>query len=307
MLRILVTGASGQLGRSIAALAENYPFLFIYADVGELDLSKPIDEITAFIEAIPHLPQDSLAKNEKDRLLIINCAAYTAVDKAEGDEGRAEEINTKSIHKLADILQTRLETGIMHISTDYVFDGMRHTPYEEDDEANPQSVYGRTKYGGEQALQNIAKDGRALVVRTAWLYSPYGNNFAKTMLRLSTERPLLGIVSDQIGSPTYAPHLAKTLLDIALCFDKEGRFRTPCLHITDAGVASWYDLGHYIIRHSDQKGCEVRPICTSEYPTPAPRPPYSVLSKQRLANLYGIYPPHWTVGVEHFLEEVRNV
>lgn len=287
--RLIITGAEGQLGRSIQALAPSHPNIeFVYTDVTELDICEPNS-------------LDSLAERlTPERLtLVINCAAYTAVDQAEGESELADRLNHRAVRLLAESCQ-RLGYMMIQVSTDYVFDGKSSHPYAEDAPTNPLGVYGKTKRLGEEAILQ-ALGSRGLVVRTAWLYSPYGRNFVLTMLRLASQREVLGVVADQVGSPTYAPNLAEAIVRIAEKALKSGAFSRPYLHYTDAGVCSWYDLAYYTIRASAETQCLVRPITTHDYPTPAARPAYSVLSKEGIRADYGIEPPHWSEGVDRLL------
>lgn len=295
MMRIIVTGANGQLGQSIRVASRAYADIdFVYTDVDELDITregKLLDFAKTFNDKIP--------------TVVINCAAYTSVDKAESEAKQAELINHTAAWYLASACAT-LGYMMMHVSTDYVFDGNACSPYEEDATKHPLGVYGSTKAQGEEAVLTTLKN-RALVVRTSWLYSPYGRNFVLSMLSLATQRDHIGVVADQTGSPTYAPHLAEALLKIALAAIRIGKFSCPIIHYTNSGVCSWYDLAYYTIERYTGKGNIVVPIKTSEYPTPATRPAYSVLSKTRLKECYGIVPPHWTQGIEELCVYMHNV
>ena len=272
-MKILVTGAKGQLGTEIRNIAANYEGCeFVFTDVEELDITDG----TAVRAAI----------NANAIDLVINCAAYTAVDRAEDDENRARVLNGEAPVLLAKAVAER-GGEIIHISTDYVFGGQGSTPYSEDMPTGPQSVYGLTKLNGEKGV--IAANPRHVIVRTAWLYSPYGNNFVKTMLRLGRERDRLGVVYDQIGSPTYAADLAKAILKIATAKDKVyGIF-----HYSNEGAVSWYDFTKAIHRLAGITDCEVQPILTKEYPTPAKRPAYSVFNKAKIKRVYGVRVPYW--------------
>ena len=261
----LVTGANGQLGNELKLLLQDKA---VYVDRAELDITDA--------EAV----QAYAAKQKWEA--IINCAAYTAVDKAESDAETAEKINVLGPENLA-------KTGIplIQISTDYVFDGRNCRPYNEDDEPHPQSVYGRTKLAGEQAvLQNAAT---AVIVRTAWLYSTFGNNFVKTMIRLGKEREKLSVVFDQIGTPTYAGDLAKAIMII---IDNK-TFIPGIYNFSNEGVCSWYDFTKAIHRIAGIRTCEVLPIEGSEYPAKATRPFYSVMNKKKIKETYSVSIPYW--------------
>lgn len=290
--RLIITGAQGQLGRSIQALASSYPSIeFVYTDVKELDICEP-NSLDSFAETLtPKLPT-----------LVVNCAAYTAVDLAEGESEIADRLNHQAVRLIAESCQ-RLDYMMIQVSTDYVFDGAASRPYTEDAPTNPLGVYGRTKRLGEESIVQTL-GFRGLVVRTAWLYSPYGRNFVLTMLRLADERKELKVVADQIGSPTYAPNLAEAIVRIAQQSLERGAFSRPYLHYTDAGVCSWYDLAYYAIKGSGKTKCTVLPITTQDYPTPAARPAYSVLSKEAIRADYDIEPRHWTDGVDSLLKHL---
>ncbi len=287
MKHILVTGSNGQLGRSIRQLEERYPgFAFTYTDVEELDLTDA-KAIESFFQ-----------ENTFD--YCVNCAAYTAVDKAEDDRDTAKLINVGTVENLAKVC-ARHGSFLVHISTDYVFDGTHHRPYTETDPVNPRSYYGQTKYAGEQAM--IRQSGQGLIIRTSWLYSPYGNNFVKTMLRLGSERDELGVVADQIGSPTRAGDLARAILDI---LDK-GRFQpgVHTYHYSNEGVISWYDLAQTIMREAGL-ACRIRAIESKDFPAKAPRPFYSVLSKAKIKKEFGIAVPWWFDSLKIDLEQLKN-
>lgn len=277
-MKILITGSNGQLGNEIRLLANNYPQSeFIFTDVDELDITNA-QKVDAFFTT--HQPE-----------AVINCAAYTAVDKAETDEGRALLLNATAVENLAKAA-TKVGALMVQISTDYVFDGKSFLPYTEEDQTNPQSVYGRTKLAGEKAVQQFASKG--IILRTAWLYSAFGNNFIKTMIKYGTEREELKVVFDQIGTPTYAKDLAQSILDILpKAILEDG---TELFHYSNEGVASWYDFAHLVITSSNIK-CALKPITTKEYPTPASRPFYSVLNKTKIKERYHITIPHWTESV----------
>lgn len=278
-MKILITGAKGQLGSAIQAISVEYPSLnLILTDVEELDITSR-KELDSFFSV--HLPE-----------LCINCAGYTAVDKAEEDIDTAFLLNSEAVKFLGDATR-HYRTKFIHISTDYVFNGQVWEPYKELDEPNANSVYGQSKAEGERALR---KSDHAMVVRTSWLYSEVGKNFFRTMINLMQNRKELTVVSDQVGTPTYAGDLARALLDI--CVEIEGGNFTPGIyHFSNEGVASWYDFACEIARISGSN-CKVLPIETHEYPLPAPRPPYSVLNKSRIKQAYGVKVPYWREGLE---------
>jgi dTDP-4-dehydrorhamnose reductase len=260
MKRVLVTGANGQLGKSIHRVAPDYPELkFVFTDVVELDITNN-EEVNTFFES-----------NAFD--YCINCAAYTAVDKAEKEVEKAYLINATAVKNLAEGCQTT-GTVLIHISTDFVFDGTKRTPYTEEDTPNPLSVYGKSKLKGEEYVQEICE--RHFIVRTSWLYSEYGNNFVKTMLRLAETRKQISVVNDQIGSPTYAGDLAEFSLKVI----SSGSTAYGLYHYSNLGAISWYDFAVEIFKQH-KKEVRVVPIPTSSYPTAAKRPPFSVLDLQR--------------------------
>lgn len=277
----LITGANGQLGLCLKdLLGQNGA---IYTDAADLDITD-FAALEAFAEK--HLFE-----------AIINCAAYTNVDKAEDEPELARQINALGPANLAR-LSARLQIPLVHVSTDYVFDGTAHTPLREDDPVRPLGVYGQTKREGEEAVLQLAHT--AAVVRTAWLYSPYGKNFVKTMLNLGREREEIRVVADQIGTPTYAPHLAQAILQL---LPRLVKGQKELYHFTDEGVASWYDLAYYAVRQAGLKA-RVLAIATHEYPTKAVRPAFSVLDKSRIKKAFGIVPDHWTKGVDECLEKL---
>lgn len=284
-MNILVTGANGQLGTELRNLAPLYADCnIVFTDVAELDITDAV-AVEAAVE-----------ENAVD--LIINCAAYTAVDKAETDVERARVLNAEAPALLARAVAGR-GGEIIHVSTDYVFGGHACTPYTEDMPTAPCSVYGRTKLDGEKGV--IAANSRHVIVRTSWLYSPYGNNFVKTMLRLGRERDRLNVVFDQVGSPTYAADLAKALFIIATAADKTyGVF-----HYSNEGVISWYDFTKAIHRMAGITSCDVQPILSSQYPTPAARPAYSVFSKEKIKQTYGVSVPYWEDSLRLCLQRLN--
>ena len=288
-MKIVVTGANGQLGRSIRRLSVEHRELdFVFTDIDSLDIGNR-DAVLAFAETHP-----------VD--FIVNCAAYTAVDKAEEEEEQCRRINTDAVAYLGEAAQ-HIGARILHVSTDYVFGGDSYMPYQENDPVSPTSVYGRTKLAGEKALSAVCPD--AIIVRTAWLYSEYGHNFMKTMLRLGAERPEIRVVNDQIGSPTYAGDLAEAILSL-LEKERQGEQNSGIYHYTNEGVCSWYDFAHSIIRIAGLPA-KVIPIPTREYPTAAKRPAYSVLSKEKIKREYHWVIPHWEDSLRKCLANMNVV
>ena len=288
---ILITGSKGQLGRNIQqAAAKSFPhFSFVCADVNELDITQAA-AVHNF--CAQHQPK-----------FIINCAAYTAVDKAEDEAEKAAAVNTGAVMNLTKAAAS-INAFLLHISTDYVFDGNTNMPYTEKDAVNPLSVYGKTKLAGEQAALTYA---RSMVVRTAWLYAAEGNNFVNTMLRLGNERTSVNVVSDQYASPTYAYDLAKTLLKIV---DKvnlnPAAFRSGIYHFTNEGTCSWFDFAKKIMELG-QCNCVVNPISSAAYPTSAHRPKYSVLNKEKIKQTYGVRISSWEDGLIRCLKQKNSI
>jgi len=280
MKKILVTGANGQLGSEIKELASNYPqFDFVFTDIDDF----PLDQTEVIISNFKSMQPD----------IVINCAAYTAVDKAEQDTVVADAINHLAIATLASLCA---ESGakLIHISTDYVFDGTSPIAYKEDDQPNPKSVYGRTKLAGETAcLKNCPE---SIVIRTAWVYSEFGNNFVKTMLRLMSERETLNVVNDQVGSPTYAADLAQVILTIL----DSNHWQSGIYHYSNAGEISWFDFAQNI-KNIAHKSCEISGIPAANYPTPAERPAYSLLDKSKIKEVYGIEVPDYKISLKKMM------
>ena len=279
---ILVTGAKGQLGLSLQKIITTQTcYNFFFTDKDEADITNESALSDLF--------------KTKEFYAVLHFAAYTTVDKAESEKDLCKAINTDATATIARLCET-YSTKLLVISTDFVFDGSKTTPYLPSDKPNPLSVYGKTKYEGEQmALQNCK---HCLVIRTSWLYSEYGNNFVKTMLRLGSERKDLGVVFDQTGTPCYARDLAKVVL---LCLDKD--FEGQILHFSNEGVCSWYDFALKIMQLG-KKDCHVRPIRTADYPTPASRPAYSVLDKADIKQFLGIEIPHWEESLSECLKRM---
>lgn len=276
---VVVTGASGQLGQSIKHIAETYKQVdFIYTDADEADITDPVKLKALFKKYTPDF--------------CINAAAYTAVDKAESEHETAYNINAEGPKNLAEVCN-EFDTALIHISTDFVFDGKKKEPYTEGDMTNPLGVYGETKRDGELVIQNTAK--KYYILRTSWLYSQFGNNFMKTMLRLAEQRDSLGVVSDQTGTPTHAVDLAKAIMQIIT----SGKEAYGLYHFSNEGVANWYDFAKQIFKINNVV-IDLKPILTSAYPTPAKRPEYSVLSKQKIKDTFGITINKWEESLEQY-------
>ena len=284
-MNILITGCNGQLGNEMQLLEkEDAANNYFNTDVAELDITN--------VEAI----EQFLAANNIDG--IVNCAAYTAVDKAEANEEFCTLLNAEAPGYLAHAIGKR-GGWMIQISTDYVFDGTQHIPYQEDEDTCPNSVYGRTKLVGEFNVLKLCP--QSMVIRTAWLYSTFGNNFVKTMIRLGNERPELGVIADQIGTPTYARDLAQIIMTAISKGIQPGIY-----HFTNEGVASWYDFTKAIHRLAGITTCHVRPLHTSEYPTAAQRPPYSVLDKSKIKQTYGIEIPYWEESLKECIDKLMT-
>ena len=289
-MRVLITGSNGQLGSEIKELENNYNKVdLIFKDLPELDICNS-EALETFI--IDHKVNS-----------VINCAAYTAVDKSEEDAEIAERVNSMGVLNLVNALK-KVNGKLIHISTDYVFDGDHFSPYKESDPVSPIGVYGKTKRAGELAVINSAID--SIVIRTSWLYSSFGSNFVKTMLRLGSEKENLGVIFDQVGTPTFARDLAKTCLDIltgvnALKISKAGNL----YHYSNEGVASWYDFAISIMELGGVN-CKVKPIQTKDYPTLATRPHFSVFNKSKIKTDFEIEIPYWRDSLKDCLEKIKN-
>ena len=289
-MNILITGANGQLGNEMRVLSAEHPqHTYFFTDIAELDITSR-DAVKAFV-------------TENNIEIIVNCAASTNVDKAEIDEDIAHKINASAVENLG-----LSGAKVIHISTDYVFSGDACIPYSETDPVAPRTAYGRTKREGEKLLQAVSAE--AIIIRTAWLYSTFGNNFVKTMLRLSQERDNLGVVFDQIGSPTYAADLAAVIFAAI----NSPEWHAGVYHFTNEGVCSWYDFTHEIFTLSQSlldeelsnkiASCNLRPILSSEYQYQTPRPHFSVLNKSKIKQTFGISIPHWTDALQVCLEKL---
>ena len=287
---ILVTGANGQLGNELRELSVFYTGdTFTFTGRSELDFSNTEAIRTYFID--------------KTVDIIINCAAYTAVDKAESEQAVAREINTTAIETLARIAKEK-NISLIHISTDYVFDGKNFKPYVETDRTDPQGVYGQTKLDGELAMLTI-NPAKSLIIRTSWVYSSFGNNFVKTMLRLGKERDELGVIYDQVGTPTSARDLAQAILSIIQPPILNAQKTTEIYHFSNEGVCSWYDFAKTIFELSDID-CNVKPIETLDYPTPAKRPHYSLLNKAKIKKTFDITIPYWKDSLQECLDLLKG-
>ena len=282
-MNILITGCNGQLGNEMQLLEQEYrQHTYYNTDVAELDITDQ--------QAIERFVDDHQIDG------IVNCAAYTAVDKAEDNEALCQKLNAEAPAFLAHAIGRR-GGWMIQISTDYVFDGTSHTPYTEDEDTCPNSVYGKTKLVGELNVQKLCQ--RSMIIRTAWLYSTFGNNFVKTMIRLGKEKPELGVIFDQIGTPTYARDLARVIMTAI-----EKGIVPGVYHFSNEGVISWYDFTKAIHRLAGITTCHVRPLHTAEYPTPAARPHYSVLDKTKIKQTYGIEVPYWEESLRECIQKL---
>ena len=284
MLNILVTGSNGQVGSEIKELSTNYPYTFYFTTRTDFDITNK-ENIRNFC-------------NENNINVIINCAAYTAVDKAESDIENADLVNRKAVKKLS-LVAKELNIKLIHISTDYVFDWKNHKPYIEEFQTNPQGVYGKTKLDGELELLNI-NPLNSIIIRTSWVYSYYGNNFVKTMLRLGHDKKELGVIFDQVGTPTYAKDLALTILNI---IPKIENSKVEIYNYSNEGVLSWYDFAKEIMKMA-KLDCKINPIETFEYPTPAKRPHFSLLNKSKIKSRFNIEIPYWKDGLDDCLRRL---
>ena len=279
---VLVTGSSGQVGNEIKAISSDYSYNFFFTDRNNIDITSK-DSIKEFCKT-------------NNINVIINCAAYTAVDKAQSDEINADLINRKAVKKLA-LVSQELNIKLIHISTDYVFDGKNFKPYCEEFQTNPQSIYGKTKLDGENEMRDI-NPKNSIIIRTSWIYSYYGNNFVKTMLRLGKEKEELVVIFDQIGTPTYAKDLAKIILDIVPQIDNQ---KVEIYNYSNEGVLSWYDFAKEIMKMS-KLDCKINPIETFQYPTPAIRPHFSLLNKSKIKSTFNIEIPYWKNSLDECLK-----
>lgn len=285
-MKILVTGCRGQLGRELYEVLESsHPGMTTYVDIDDLDLTDR--------EAV----ENFLRRGEFSH--VVNCAAYTAVDRAEEEKLQCAAVNIDAVTNIARMAD-ELGLRIIHISTDYVFDGRSYRPYTESDKVNPMSQYGTTKRKGETALLGLAPE--SIIIRTGWLYSPHGRNFVKTILRLSATQPRIKVVCDQIGTPTYATDLANAIATILFA----QQWVPGIVNYSNEGVASWYDFAVAIQRIAGITGCPVRAILSDDFPTAAQRPFYSVLDKSRFKVTYGVAIPHWEDSLTRCLERISR-
>lgn len=283
MKNILVTGADGQLGSCLKLISKNFSGIaFTFTDGKDLDITNLASVKKKF--------------STSDYDFCINCAAYTAVDKAEEEELKAEKVNAEGARNLATACKAS-KTVLIHISTDFVFNGESNQPYTENDETNPISAYGRTKLNGELEIAAILK--QHYIIRTSWLYSAFGNNFVKTILRLGKERDRLSVISDQVGTPTYAIDLANTIMEIIV----SSTSNYGVYHYSNEGVASWYDFAKAIFDIKKME-LDLEPIPTKNYPTPAARPFYSVLNKGKIKNNFSVKIPYWRTSLENCLRQL---
>ena len=282
MKKVCIVGGNGQLGTELSELLnQHHDFIVATTDVSELDISDK-DQIEKFF-----------TKNQFD--FVVNCAAYTAVDKAESETKINDLINNTAVKFLAEACNAH-GAFLIHISTDFVYDGSKCTPMLESDKENPLQEYGKSKLRGEQWV----KDG--IVIRTAWLYSPTGNNFVKTMMRLGAERDVLNVVNNQVGTPTSATDLAKAIM--IMCSDPDIKAKKGLYLYSNEGVASWYDFAHSIMEYAELP-CKVHPIPDSQYPTPAKRPAYSVLDKTKIKEAFNIEIPYWRDSLKECIEKLK--
>lgn len=284
MKSILVFGGNSQLAQCIKKLKAGFPkFNIVFLSSTEADISKPQTIESAFQNYEPEI--------------VINCAAYTAVDQAESEEEKAKLINTQSVIFLAKTCKKH-NALLIHISTDFVFEGNKALPLKETDETKPLSVYGQTKLDGEKGIMENME--QYIILRTSWLYSEYGHNFVKTMLRLGKEKEHLGVVLDQVGTPTYAMDLANTILDIAA----HNKRQYGLYHYSNEGVASWFDFAHAVFKFANLK-VKLLPISTAQFPTKAVRPAFSVMDKSKVKEVFGLEIPHWRDSLENCLKAIE--
>lgn len=287
-MNILVTGANGQLGQEMRQVSTSSTDRYIFTDVAELDIT---DAIT-----VKRMVRENNIK------MIVNCAAYTDVDRAEDDVCMAELLNATAVRYLAEALKAN-DGILIHVSTDYVFGStQQNTPYKEDHPVNPTGVYGLTKLHGEQTIANV--DCHHIIIRTAWLYSEFGKNFVKTMLQLTAQKPQVKVVFDQVGTPTYAYDLAATIFNIVENRQYEGK--DGIYHFSNEGVCSWFDFAKMIVKYAGHTACDIRPCHSSEFSSKVHRPSYSVLDKTKIKEAFGIQIPYWTESLQTCIEQLKN-
>ena len=287
-MNVLVTGANGQLGSHLRILGEVSQHRYFYTDVDELDITRR-DAVLNYV----------LTNGIN---VVVNCAAYTNVDRAEDEEATAELVNSVAVRHLADAMKVVRGT-MVHISTDYVFGGNGYnTPCREDAALNPTGAYGRTKMHGEEAIADVGC--HFILIRTGWLYSEYGKNFVKTMLRIFSEKETCRVVFDQVGTPTYAGDLARVIFDMVE--NESFRGRDGIYHFSNEGVCSWYDFALEIARQAGNSTCKIMPCHSNEFPSKVNRPPYSVLDKTKIKQTFGIEIPHWTASLSKCLQNIKQ-
>ena len=287
-MNILVTGANGQLGNEMRIVAKDSKDHYLFTDVAELDITNA--------EAVSRMVRDNDVK------VIVNCAAYTNVDKAEDDQEFAEILNAKAVENLALAIKTN-DGVLMHVSTDYVFGGnQNNTPCRENEPTNPTGVYGLTKLHGEQAIERVGC--RHIIIRTAWLYSEFGKNFVKTMLNLTSTKPQLKVVFDQVGTPTYAYDLAVVIFDIVENRKYEGN--DGIYHFSNEGVCSWFDFTKMIAEYAGNCECDIQPCHSNEFPSKVIRPSFSVLDKTKIKETFGITIPYWTDSLKKCINNLNG-
>lgn len=287
-MNVLVTGSNGQLGSHLRLLGAESQHRYFYTDIDDLDITRR-DAVLNFV----------LTNGIN---VVVNCAAYTNVDRAEDEESAAELVNSLAVRHLADSMKVSGGT-LIHISTDYVFGGNGYnTPCNEDATLNPTGAYGRTKMHGEEAIAEVGC--HCVLIRTGWLYSEFGNNFVKTMLRITGERDMCKVVFDQVGTPTYAGDLARVIFDMVE--NESYRGKDGIYHYSNEGVCSWYDFALEIQRQSGRRDCKIQPCHSYEFPSKVVRPPYSVLDKTKIKETFGIEIPHWTVSLAKCMENLKS-
>ena len=286
-MNILVTGVNGQLGSEIRLLGNASANKYIFTDVAELDITNK-QSVQKFVA-------------DNDIAIIINCAAYTTVEKAEDEFEKADLINHVAVRNLAEVAKS-YNSFLIHVSTDYVFGGVGNLPFVEDDAVNPLGVYGKTKLAGEQAIKETGC--KALIFRTAWLYSSFGNNFVKTMIKLTSEKEIIKVVYDQVGSPTYAGDLAKVIFDIVETKQYIGN--EGIYHFTNEGVISWYDFAVEIAKLAGNTKCKINPCRSEEFPTRVKRPAYSVLDKSKIKKTFNKDIPYWKDSLAFCMEKIKE-
>lgn len=287
-MNILVTGANGQLGNEMRIVAKSSVDNYIFTDVAELDITNA--------DAVCQMVKDN------DIKVIVNCAAYTNVDKAEDDKDFAELLNAKAVENLAVAIKKN-EGLLVHVSTDYVFGGDPYnTPCKEDQKGTPTGVYGLTKLHGEQAIESVGCNH--IIIRTAWLYSEFGKNFVKTMMTLTSTKPELKVVFDQVGTPTYAYDLANAIFDIVE--NRKYENKTGIYHFSNEGVCSWFDFTKMIAEYAGNNNCDIQPCHSDEFPSKVVRPSYSVLDKTKIKNTFGIKIPYWTESLKQCIKNLKE-